>query len=147
MSGPSSDGNDDADVDASRLKKRIAKGIANFVPHNRALGIKLVEVAGDRVTLLLPWDEKLIGNPLTRVIHGGAITTLLDATCGTAVFVKLADPVPIATLDLRIDYLKPATPEREVHARAECFKVTQNVAFVRCEAYHPGSETDSVAVA
>src|SRR6185295_12235522 len=95
----------------------------------------------------LPYDEKLVGDPVTRVIHGGAITTLMDATCGTAVFVKLKEPIPVATLDLRIDYLKPAKPDCEVHARAECFKVTRNVAFVRCETYHAGDPDDLVAVA
>jgi len=126
---------------------KIAQGMTEFIPHNRALGLRFVEHREGRVTVALPWSEKLVGNPLTRVLHGGAITALLDNTCGTAVFLKLTEPLPIATLDLRIDYLRPATPEQEVHARAECFKVTQNVAFVRCEAFHPGSEADLVAVA
>lgn len=129
------------------VRARIAEGLVDYVPHNRALGLRFVDAAGGAVTVALPYDEKLVGNPLTGVLHGGAITALMDATCGTAVFFKLREPIPIATLDLRIDYLKPATPGLPVHARAECFKVTQNVAFVRCEAYHPGTERDLVAVA
>jgi len=132
------------------LMSRIAEGLASFVPHNRAIGLRFLECVDGAVTVVLPWDQKLVGNPLTRVLHGGAITTLMDATCGTAVFVRLREPIPIATLDLRIDYLKPATPEKEVHARAECFKITQNVAFVRCETYHPpadGAGRDLVATA
>jgi uncharacterized protein (TIGR00369 family) len=125
----------------------LVENVARFVPHNRALGIRFVSAAEGRVTLALPYDIKLVGNPLTGVLHGGAITALLDAACGLAVWIKLAEPLPIATLDLRIDYLRPATPTREVHGRAECFKVTQNVAFVRCEAFHDGSEKDLVAVA
>lgn len=129
------------------LASRIAQGIAEFVPHNRALGIRFVGLEEQGVTLSLPWNERLIGNPETRVLHGGAITALMDATCGTAVFVSLMEPIPIATLDLRIDYLKPARPEQEVRARAHCFKVTENVAFVRCEAFHPETPADLVAVA
>jgi uncharacterized protein (TIGR00369 family) len=121
--------------------------MTEFIPHHRALGLRFVEHREGRITVALPWSEKLVGNPMTRVLHGGAITALLDTTCGTAVFVKLSEPIPIATLDLRIDYLRPATPELEVHARAECFRVTSNVAFVRCEAFHPGHEADLVAVA
>jgi uncharacterized protein (TIGR00369 family) len=125
----------------------LLENVARFVPHNQALGIRFVSLTERRVTLDLPYDEKLVGNPLTGVLHGGAITALLDAACGMAVYVKLAQPVPVATLDLRIDYLRPATPMREVHARAECFKETRSVAFVRCEAFHPDGEGDLVAVA
>ncbi len=126
---------------------RIIESLTQFVPHNRALGIRFVSVTPDSLTLALPYDEKLVGNPLTGVIHGGAITALLDAACGAAVFVKVGRPMPVATLDLRIDYLRPATPADEVLARAECFRATQNVAFVRCQAFHAGREEDLVAVA
>ena len=137
-----SDGTDGSDVEA-----QIAEAITAHVPHNQALGIRFVSAGAQRVTLALPYDERLVGNPLTRVLHGGAITTLVDATCGTAVFLALREPIPIATLDLRIDYLRPATPGQEIHAAAECFRTTQNVAFVRCEAFHPGPDGARVAVA
>jgi len=129
---------------------RLLENVARFVPHNQAIGLRFSSVVDGRVTLALPYDEKLVGNPLTGVLHGGAITALLDAACGLAVYVKLGTPVPIATLDLRIDYLRPATPGKEVHGRAECFKATRSVAFVRCEAFHPRGgrgEGDLVAVA
>jgi uncharacterized protein (TIGR00369 family) len=126
---------------------RLLENVARFVPHNQALGICFASLVDGRVTLALPYDEKLVGNPLTGVLHGGAITALLDAACGLSVYVKLGTPVPIATLDLRIDYLRPATPGKEVHGRAECFKATRSVAFVRCEAFHPQRESDLVAVA
>jgi uncharacterized protein (TIGR00369 family) len=126
---------------------RLLAHLARFVPHNQALGLRFESLKDARVILALPYDEKLVGNPLTGVLHGGAITALMDAACGMAVFLKLGEPVPIATLDLRIDYLRPATPAQEIHGRAECFKVTRSVAFVRCEAFHPESEGDLVAVA
>jgi uncharacterized protein (TIGR00369 family) len=135
-----------ANVDPEQAA-RIVASIVQFVPHNRALGIRFVSATPGQVTLALPYHDKLVGNPLTGVVHGGAITALLDTACGAAVFVKLGEPIPIATLDLRIDYLRPATPAKEVHARAECFKVTRSVAFVRCEAFHAGEEADLVAVA
>ena len=119
------------------------------MPHNQALGIRFESLKEGRVTLALPYDDKLVGNPLSGVLHGGAITALMDAACGMAVFVKLAAPIPIATLDLRIDYLRPATPASEVHGRAECFKVTRSVRVpdVRCRRRHfqPQVEGDLVA--
>ena len=125
----------------------VLESMVAFVPHNRALGMKFVALDGTRLTVALPYDPKLVGNPVTRVLHGGAITALMDATCGLSVYLKLREPIPVATLDLRIDYLRPATPDQTVHARAECFKLTRNVAFVRCEAFHPDAEADLVAVA
>jgi uncharacterized protein (TIGR00369 family) len=88
-----------------------------------------------------------VGNPATGVLHGGAITSLMDACCGAAVFMKLARPTPIATLDLRIDYLQPATPGLDVLARCECFRVSRNVAFVRGIAHHddPGEPIAAAA--
>jgi uncharacterized protein (TIGR00369 family) len=126
---------------------QVLEQVAQFVPHNRALGIRFVSLAEGKVTLALPYDSKIVGNPDTGVIHGGAITALLDGTCGVAVLAKLDEPISVATLDLRIDYLRPATPGKEVLARAECFRVTKQVAFVRCEAFHEGAEADGVAVA
>ncbi|HLK41301.1 MAG TPA: PaaI family thioesterase [Polyangiaceae bacterium] len=127
----------------------LLEAITQMVPHNQAIGLRFVSLEAERITMALPYAERLVGNPATGVIHGGAITALLDASCGLAVFVKLGAPMPIATLDLRIDYLRPATPGKEVRARAECFRVTHHVAFVRCEAFHEErpEAKDVVAVA
>lgn len=120
----------------------------DFVPHNKALGLKLVSVstAPAVAVMELPWDERFVGNPQTRVLHGGVITTMLDACSGASVYFKLQAPIPIATLDLRIDYLKPASPGKPVFARAECYQATRNVAFVRATAYQD-DEADCIATA
>jgi uncharacterized protein (TIGR00369 family) len=144
---PKQDVPDGGQSERDALDASISAGVATLVPHNRALGIRFVEARSGSITLALPYDERLVGDPTTRVLHGGAITTLMDATCGIAVFIALKEAIQIATLDLRIDYLKPALPDNEVHARAHCFKVTRNVAFVRCETFHAKDASDLVAVA
>ncbi len=122
----------------------LVKRFSANVPHNRALGIQIVDIGGGEATFQLPYDEKLVGNPDTGVLHGGVITALLDGASGAAVFSALQDLVPIATLDLRIDYLRPAEPGQTVHAHATCYKMTRNVAFTRAVAYH-GDEADPIA--
>ena len=122
--------------DRDRVLPLIDQGFRQMVPHNAELRLEVVDIGPGVAVLKLPWDERLIGNPETRVLHGGAVTTLLDACCGASVFLKLQMPTPIATLDLRIDYLKPATPDLPVIARAECYRLTYSVAFVRAVAYH-----------
>ena len=127
-----------SDEERARDRQRLAmvRAFSANVPHNRALGMQIREVGNSEAVFELPYDEKLVGNPDTGVIHGGVITALLDGASGAAVFAALPDLVPIATLDLRIDYLRPAEVGRTVTARATCYKMTRNVAFTRAVAYH-----------
>lgn len=126
------DGGDD-------LHAKMTRAFSRGIPHNQALGIRIVDVSAAGASFELPYDKKLIGNPETGTLHGGAITALLDACSGAAVFAALPSLIPIATLDLRIDYLKPAEPGKTVVGRASCYKMTRNVAFTRALAYqdHP----------
>ena len=126
------------------LRLKMVRGFSQNVPHNRALGMNIVEMGQREATFELPYDPKLVGNPDTGTLHGGAITALLDGCSGAAVFAALTELVPIATLDLRIDYLRPAEPHRAVLAKATCYKMTKNVAFTRAVAYHD-SPDDPIA--
>ena len=120
----------------TKLRLKLVKAFSENVPHNRALGIEIVDMQPSQAWFRLPYDEKLVGNPDTGVIHGGAITALLDGASGAAVFAALTTPVPIATLDLRIDYLRPADAGKVILAHATCYKLTKSVAFTRAVAYH-----------
>ena len=125
---------------------RLHQAFTAFVPHNQALGLVFVDFGEGEASLRLPWREDLVGNPVTQVLHGGTLTTLLDATLGASVFLKTWEPKPIATLDLRIDYMKPATARRDVIAKAVCYAMRRNVAFVRGVAFHD-DEADPIATA
>jgi uncharacterized protein (TIGR00369 family) len=126
----------DGEDERNQLKLKLVRGFSANVPHNKALGMRILEIKPAEALFMLPYDAKLVGNPDTGVLHGGAITALLDGASGAAVFAALTDFVPIATLDLRIDYLRPAEPGQAVHARATCYKLAKNVAFTRAVAYH-----------
>ena len=91
----------------------------------------------DHCELAIRYSEHLVGDPDTGVIHGGAITALLDNAAGMIARPKEMprEVAAIATLDMRIDYMGAAEPGKDVHARAHCFKRTKNVAFVRAVAY------------
>jgi len=124
------------------LRDRFVKTI----PHNQALGIEFVDAEPGAAILRLPYDARLAGNPDTGTVHGGVITSLIDSAGGLAVFCALPEIETIATLDLRIDYMKPATPEHALIARADCYKRTRSIAFVRALAYHD-DPNDPVATA
>jgi uncharacterized protein (TIGR00369 family) len=123
-------------ADDGQLSAAFARHFNAGIPHNKALGISILEMTREKTVFRLPYDAKLVGNPDTGVLHGGPITALLDGASGAAVFAALTTWVPIATLDLRIDYLRPAEPPKDVLATATCYRLTKNVAFTRAIAYH-----------
>jgi uncharacterized protein (TIGR00369 family) len=104
--------------------------------HAKALGLQRVEYGTGFAVTKIPYAPHLVGDPETGVIHGGVITSLLDHTSGFAVQTVSRMFGGIATLDLRIDYMKPATPGEDIFAFCECFKSTKTIAFVRGVAYH-----------
>ncbi|MCW5656884.1 MAG: PaaI family thioesterase [Burkholderiaceae bacterium] len=108
--------------------------------YSRELGLRPHSVRPDWCVIRAPSDPRMIGNPETGVVHGGVITALLDSCYGLAIFVRMNKLRAMATLDLRIDYLKPATPGRDILGGAVCYKLGHELAFVRGAAYHDSAE-------
>jgi uncharacterized protein (TIGR00369 family) len=117
---------------------------ARKVGHGGALGILYVGHGEDWVELGLDWQEKLVGVPETGVLASGPIVSLMDMATSMAIWVKLGRFRHQATLDMRVDYLRPATPGSRIVGRGECYGVTRSVGFVRGLA-HDGDPGDPVA--
>jgi uncharacterized protein (TIGR00369 family) len=111
------------------------QALVRHTPYSRALGLRLVELGPRTATLALPHRADLIGDPVRGVIFGGVITGLLDQASGLSIACSLDVPRAIATIDFRIDYLRAAAPGAELFGRAECYRLTRNVAFVRSTAW------------
>ncbi|WP_148715215.1 PaaI family thioesterase [Chitinolyticbacter meiyuanensis] len=105
------------------------------LPHCQVLGLEYVEADAGSVVLRLPYSEAIVGNPETGVVHGGAVTTLIDTASGTCIYTLFDAPESVATLDLRIDYLRPASVGEAILCRAECYRLTSQIAFTRAIAY------------
>lgn len=115
-------------------KTDIARQFIEAIPHSKALGMRLTDMGEGVATIEMPYDEKLVGDPETGVIHGGAVSALMDTCCGAAVMCHPASAGGTATIDLRIDYMRAATPGQTITAHATCYHVTRTVAFVRATA-------------
>ena len=115
-------------------KLRIARQFISALPFSEALNMSLEDLDGGVAVISMPYDSKLVGDPRTGVIHGGAVSALMDTCCGAAVMSHPSNPGGTATIDLRMEYLRAAKPGQTITARAECYHVTRSVAFVRATA-------------
>ena len=115
-------------------KSRIAEQSINAIPHCKALNMKLTHIGDGVAEMKLPYDLRIVGDPETGVVHGGAVSALMDTCCGAAAMSHPSSPSGTATIDLRIDYMRAATPGQAIRTRAECYHITRSVASVRATA-------------
>lgn len=118
----------------------FANHFVDKIRHCKVLGLKTVKLRDNGVVLELPYDDKLIGNPATRVVHSGAVTTLMDSALGLSVPVALGAIELSPTLDLRIDYMTRAKPDHSIFGDAEVYRITNEVVFARGIAYQDDPE-------
>lgn len=111
--------------------QKTAHAFMQSLPYCKALGLQILALGDGRAKVVMPWDARFVGDPVTGVIHGGAVSALMDTASGAAVMCHPAGPQGTATLGLRIDYMRPATTGQTITASAECYHVTKSVAFVR----------------
>ncbi|WIY25324.1 PaaI family thioesterase [Parasedimentitalea psychrophila] len=115
-------------------KTQLARQFIEVIPHAQELGLVLQSIGNGMAEISMPYDVKLIGDPDTGVIHGGAVSALMDTCCGAAVMCHPDAPGGTATIDLRIEYMRPATPGQTILTKATCHHISRNVAFVRAVA-------------
>jgi len=119
---------------------KIAQQFIAALPHARALGMELAHMEDGVAQIELDYDERFVGDPETKVISGGVVSALMDTCCGAAVMGHPDVTGATATIDLRIDYMRGATPGQRLVARAKVYHLTRTVAFVRAETYDADTE-------
>ena len=105
--------------------------LARRVGHGRALGLEYRGSGPNWMELALPWREELVGVPESGILASGAIVSLIDTASGGSVWMTLGRFRPIVTVDLRLDYMRPAVKGETVQARCECVKLTRRIAFIK----------------
>lgn len=119
----------------SEAKIAAVRAFITDLPYSRALRLELGRVGPGWAELAMPYQSALVGDPATGVMHGGAVSALMDTTCGAAVMSHPDAGNATATLDLRIDYMRGAVPGQAVRARASCIRLTRSIAFVQATAF------------
>ena len=112
--------------------------------HGGMLGIAYHDHGSDWVELKLDWRHDLVGDEETQILASGPIISLMDMATSLSIWTKLGKFRPHATMDLRVDYLRPSPPGQAVVGRGECYHVSRSIGFVRGTA-HNGDPDDPVA--
>lgn len=133
------------------VKERRDLALAELVarvPYISYLGMTF-DRRGDELTAILPYDEKLIGNPMLPALHGGVTAAFLEVTAtvtlswaqiwpalenGSLDLSGGAFPRLPKTVDLSIDYLRSGLP-RDAYARARINRQGRRYASVHVEAW------------
>jgi len=121
-------------------KHKLALQFAQAIPFCKALNVRVEEIGNATALLSMPYDPRVIGDPDTGVVHGGAFFALLDTCAGLAIFMHPDSTLSTATINLRVDYMRSATPGQRMFARAEVYNATRSVAFVRATAWDNDTE-------
>ncbi|HEX4870748.1 MAG TPA: PaaI family thioesterase [Nevskiaceae bacterium] len=110
---------------------QLRRHYAQWIPHARDCGLEATEVSAESAVLRLPWRPDWLGDPGRGRLHTGLLTMLADSTCGIALLARIGEPQAVATLDLRMDYLRASLAGRDLWCRAQCHRLTPQIAFVR----------------
>ena len=119
----------------SALLEDLSRRYAGRAPHMREIGLRVTAIDTARGRMSLPARPDWVGDPGRGLLHTGVLTVLADSTCGLAVGAAMAQRAPYATLDLRMDWLRPAGPDHDLHCEAHCYRISRSVAFVRGEVW------------
>ena len=91
------------DLTIEKVQAMITRG-----PYHQWLGLTVIALADDGIEIKAKWREEWVVNPERRYTHGGVLATLIDIAADWAMVRQNGRPVP--TIDLRVDYHRPAMP-------------------------------------
>lgn len=119
-------------------KKRVLRAFfSSQIPFNKLLGLEVEDFGDGFARLLVPYRPELVGDPVRPALHGGVLSATIDAAGGLAVFSQVEMATDrISTIDLRVDYLRPAALE-DVACEARVTRMGNRVASIDAVTFHP----------
>jgi uncharacterized protein (TIGR00369 family) len=128
-------------VDLEAIRQFFVGGI----PFNAFVGLELVDIRRGGARAKIPFRPELIGDPTRPALHGGVISMLADTIGGAAVFSLTYPGDKVATIDLRVDYLRPGRSE-DLIADAEVIRIGNRVGVASVRVWQ-ADEEEPIAVA
>lgn len=113
-------------------QERVTHALSR-IPYATFLGVR-AELKGDELTLVMPFSEHIIGNPMLPAIHGGVLGALLELTAITQLAISSKIERFPKTIDIGVDYLRSGRPV-DTFARARVIKTGRRIANVQAEAW------------
>lgn len=109
------------------------------------MDLKIERADKDGVQIRMPFNPDFCIDEEATLLHGGVLTALLDSAFGLANFLAIDDVQTMATLDLRVDYLRPARSRADVMVFADCYRQTRHIAFGSGKIWFDSGNKEEVA--
>jgi uncharacterized protein (TIGR00369 family) len=136
-------------VTAQQLSDFVIEFFNHHMPFNQLLGFEVSKIGADKAEIRLAWDDKLMGNPIHKILHGGVTAAVLDTVGSVAALLygikNLDSEAAVAqfqqalpdggTLDMRVDYLRPGKGQQFI-ASAEVIRRGRKIAVCRMELHN-----------
>ncbi|WJG11230.1 thioesterase family protein [Aliiglaciecola sp. LCG003] len=138
----------DTPLSADALSEHVTQLFSQHMPFNQLLGLEINKLDVDEVEIRLPWDDKLMGNPIQKILHGGVTAAILDTVGGLMAILYAIKGIEhasieafqralpnVGTIDMRVDYLRPGKG-KEFIATAQVIRKGKKVAVCRMELHN-----------
>jgi uncharacterized protein (TIGR00369 family) len=109
------------------------------------MALKIEEVSKEGVLVRMPFNPDFCVDRNQTLLHGSILTALLDSVFGLANLIAIEGISAMATLDLRVDYLRAAQSRADVIVRAHCFRATRHICFNSGSIWFDQHEDEEIA--
>lgn len=133
-----------AKMTPEQFRSLLVQHFMRAIPHAKECGMTIERLDEKGALGQMPYRPEWLGDTSRGVLHTGVVTTLVDTICGVAAVAAAGRFETVATLDLRMDFLRPAVPDVPLVAFAECYRMTRSISFVRGHSWQ-SSEAEPVA--